>query len=315
VSLNTAPADTSGAGPYTGIAAVDPPAAAPPPAPTGLADAAILDGYVNQAHDTASQALTGTAVAGATIAVYDGATQLGATTADASGAWSFTLGKLADGAHALTATASNADGVSAASAALQFTVDTQPPVPAVANLACSSGTHVATLSGTSEAGSTIQIYEDGRLLGSATANASGAWTYAARLGFGVHSFTETATDPAGNTGASSGQALVSRAGSAAVTGGSGDDLLVGAPGDTLTGGGGDDRFVFHTGFGRETVTDFDTSQDVIALDHTLFSSFSSVMQHAAQSGSSVLITYDRADVITLQNTTLSSLGAGDFVFL
>src|SRR6185312_15260689 len=74
-----------------------------PVAPTGLADAAIAGGYVNQAHDTAAQALTGAAAAGATVAVYDGQTMLGSTTADANGNWSYTLGALADGPHTLTA--------------------------------------------------------------------------------------------------------------------------------------------------------------------------------------------------------------------
>ena len=39
----------------------------PPAAPTGLADAAIAQGYVNKANDTATQALTGTAEAGSTV--------------------------------------------------------------------------------------------------------------------------------------------------------------------------------------------------------------------------------------------------------
>jgi hypothetical protein len=44
-----------------------------PTTPSGLADTAILNGYVNNVRDTASQALTGIADAGVTITVYDGA--------------------------------------------------------------------------------------------------------------------------------------------------------------------------------------------------------------------------------------------------
>ena len=48
--------------------------------------------------------LTGTAEANSTVQVYDGATLLGTATANGSGAWSFTTGALADGAHSFTAT-------------------------------------------------------------------------------------------------------------------------------------------------------------------------------------------------------------------
>ena len=69
--------------------------------------------------------LTGTAEASSTVKVYDGATLLGTATANGSGAWSFTTGTLADGAHSLTATATDAAGnISAASSALAVTVDT-----------------------------------------------------------------------------------------------------------------------------------------------------------------------------------------------
>ena len=62
--------------------------------------------------------LTGTAEANATVKVYDGATLLGTTTANGSGAWSFTTAALANGAHSLTAIATDVAGnTSAASTA------------------------------------------------------------------------------------------------------------------------------------------------------------------------------------------------------
>ena len=108
-----------------------------PDAPAGLADGSIVNGVVNAANDTSSQALTGTAEADAVISVYDGATLLGTVSADGSGAWSYTLGHLADGAHSLTATATDAAGnTGAASSALSFTVDaTAPDAPAGLGLA------------------------------------------------------------------------------------------------------------------------------------------------------------------------------------
>src|SRR5205814_1426188 len=64
-------------------------------------------------------ALTGTAAAGSTVSIYDGATLLGTSAANGAGAWSFTTGALSDATHSLTATATdNAANMSAASAAL-----------------------------------------------------------------------------------------------------------------------------------------------------------------------------------------------------
>jgi probable HAF family extracellular repeat protein len=63
---------------------------ATPATPATPTDSAVINGYVNAAHDTAAQALTGTADNNSTVTVYDNGTQIGTTTADAStGAWSF----------------------------------------------------------------------------------------------------------------------------------------------------------------------------------------------------------------------------------
>ena len=158
--------------------------------------------------------LTGTAEANSTVKVYDGATLLGQTTADGSGAWSYTTAALADGTHSLTATATDAaDNTSAASAALNVTVDTAAPgVPAIAAFSTDSGTvgdgitndNTLTLTGTAAANSTVKVYDGATLLGQATANGSGAWSYTtAALANGAHSLTATATDAAGNTSAAS----------------------------------------------------------------------------------------------------------------
>jgi hypothetical protein len=97
---------------------------AAPVAPANLADAVIAGGVVSDASNTASQALTGRAEAGATVAVFDASTRLGTVTADAStGQWSYTLGRLGAGSHSLTAQATDRAGnVGPASGALSFTV-------------------------------------------------------------------------------------------------------------------------------------------------------------------------------------------------
>ena len=54
--------------------------------------------------------LTGTAEANSTVKVFDGTTLFGSATANGSGAWTYTTAALADGAHNLTATATDAAG-------------------------------------------------------------------------------------------------------------------------------------------------------------------------------------------------------------
>jgi hypothetical protein len=67
--------------------------------------------------------LTGSAVAGSAVTVYDGATSLGVVTANAQGQWSFaTSAPLSDGAHAFSATATASSLTSAQSAATDVTV-------------------------------------------------------------------------------------------------------------------------------------------------------------------------------------------------
>ena len=158
--------------------------------------------------------LTGSAEANATVKVYDGVTLLGSATANGAGAWSFTTAALANGAHSLTATATDVAGnTSAASAALNVTIDTSAPVtPAIASYSTDSGTvgdgitndNTLTLTGSAEANATVKVYDGVTLLGSATADGSGNWSYTtAALTNGAHSLTATATDVAGNTSAAS----------------------------------------------------------------------------------------------------------------
>lgn len=168
------------------------------------------DGITNDNTPT----LKGTAAANSTIKVFDGTTQIGTATTDASGAWSFTSKALADGVHNLTAKATDASGHdSAASSAFKVTIDTHAPdAPKIASIssdgkAVSGGAlhsdHV-TLTGTAEANSTVKVYDGTTQIGTATADAKGAWTYdAASLKDGSHQFSAKAMDLAGNLGVSS----------------------------------------------------------------------------------------------------------------
>ena len=154
--------------------------------------------------------LTGTAEANSTVKVYDGTTLLGSATANGSGAWSFTTGTLASTTHSFTATATDAAGnTGVASTALSVTVDTvAPTAPSITSDVIVNANEVA-LTGTAEANSTVKVYDGTTLLGSATVNGTGTWSYTTGiLANGTHSFTATDTDAAGNTGVASSVAAV-----------------------------------------------------------------------------------------------------------
>ncbi len=108
------------------------------------------------------------------------------------------------------------------------------------------------------------------------------------------------------------------AGNDTLVGGNLKDIIDGGAGnDTLTGGAGNDTFVFHAGFGKDTITDFTTgagSVDVIQIDTNVFADFAAVMNVASQVGADTVITADASNVITLKNVTLSSLHQDDFSF-
>jgi large repetitive protein len=153
--------------------------------------------------------LTGTAAANSTVKVYDGSTQVGTATADASGAWSVTTSTLANGGHSLTATATNSAGTSSASTALSITVDTAAPSAPTLAAPTPASTGVEVLTGAAEANSTVKVFDGTTQIGTATANGNGAWTYTtAALSTGSHSFTAKAMDAGGNTGAASAAAVV-----------------------------------------------------------------------------------------------------------
>ena len=100
---------------------------------------------------------------------------------------SYTTAALANGSHSLTATATDAAGnTGVASSAMRVTVDTvAPAAPTIASFSTDSGTvgdgitndNTLTLSGTAEANATVKVFDGATLLGSAVANASGAWNY------------------------------------------------------------------------------------------------------------------------------------------
>jgi hypothetical protein len=149
--------------------------------------------------------LKGTALANATVKVFDGSTQVGTVKADASGNWSLTTAALKDGAHSFTATASDTTArTSAASTALAVTIDTKAPTAPVLKANSVVDTNHVLLSGTAEAGSAVKVYDGSTLVGTGTAGANGSWSITTSgLSKGTHTLTATATDVAGNVSAAS----------------------------------------------------------------------------------------------------------------
>ena len=102
-----------------------------------------------------------------------------------------------------------------------------------------------------------------------------------------------------------------------LTGGAGDDTITGLGGDdTLTGNEGADTFVFGSGHGSDTITDFTDGEDLIDLSaFTGITGFGGLT--VTQNGNNVVIDLSGqtgGGTITLQNFTLSDLDENDFIF-
>ena len=144
-----------------------------------------------------SVTLSGTAEADSTVSVYDGQTVLGTTSANASGAWSYTSGILANGTQVLTATARDAAGNTSAAS---NTVDP--------NIGVFTGVQAGTLSvangktldiiGTVDNTGTIALYATGNgaeldVVGADTLNGAGRVTLSNNAGNAIASNGALAT--------------------------------------------------------------------------------------------------------------------------
>ncbi|WP_146347833.1 Ig-like domain-containing protein [Phaeobacter marinintestinus] len=125
------------------------------------------------------------------------------------------------------------------------------------------------------------------------------------------------------------------AGADEINGGAGNDMLVGGNGrDILFGGrgndiyfGGDDGaagdgmrdvFVFKSaangGGGLDIIRDFEDTIDKIDLSESVYTNFADVFADAVQIGANVVINFDGAGVLRIENTLLADLTPGDFLF-
>lgn len=156
--------------------------------------------------------LSGVAEANSTITITENGAPVGTTTADADGVWSLTTGVLAEGAHPLTVTVTDAAGNVSGATTATVNIDTTAPaaviftagnnnaavVTAIANNGITNDS-TPVLTGTAEGGSLVTILDGTNVLGTVTASATGEWSFTTTtLGEGLHTLNVTATDAVGN---------------------------------------------------------------------------------------------------------------------
>ncbi|MEX0283995.1 MAG: Ig-like domain-containing protein [Paracoccaceae bacterium] len=160
----------------------------------------------------ATPTFTGTAKPLDTVTLLANGAPVGSATADGSGDWTITASTLPTGNVTITARASDGAGnESSPSAGLSITVDTAAPAaPSITGITTDTGTagdgvtsdNTLTYNGTAEANASVALFLDGAPLGTAQANGTGAWSFAApTLADGTYTVTAQATDLAGNTSA------------------------------------------------------------------------------------------------------------------
>lgn len=188
---------------------------------TSAPAAPIISSITTDTGASASDAITqdrtlyfnGTAEPNSTVNVYIGGVYIGSTTANASGDWTldYTGTSLADATNNLTATATDAAGnTSGLSSVFPVVVDNAPPAPPTV-ISPADGSvvtsHTPSVSGTAEPNSSVNVYVDGILVGTVSANGAGAWNYTLTAGQtlndGPHTVYGDSTDAAGNTSANS----------------------------------------------------------------------------------------------------------------
>lgn len=159
-------------------------------------------------------ALSGTLAAGHTLQIYDGETLLdqsgqGSSIVTQGANWSYLTTALSDGPHNLKVRFVPATGP-AIERQVALTVDTQATGTFSNTIQTNTGSAATItnggtttdrtlgLSGTVEPGSTVQIFDEDRLLGNATVDGS-TWSFTTpRLSVGAHYFTARITDAVGN---------------------------------------------------------------------------------------------------------------------
>ena len=136
-----------------------------------------------------------------------------------------------------------------ASNGFTLTIDRTAPSVSITNTPQSVNTESFTLTGTADADSTVEVFQNGGTIGTTTATTTRDWTLLVRLTDGANTFTATATDSTGNTSEATEAVIIT--------------LDTGRPGVTITsasGGNGattNTRTLSYTAIFTEAVNGFD----------------------------------------------------------
>lgn len=114
--------------------------------------------------------------------------------------------------------------------------------------------------------------------------------------------------------------LIGGNGNDLLRGQNGADELVGGKGnDTLVGGAGADSFVFQSGFGKDTIMDFENNQDELYLDGALWQGSLGVQEmldiYARVEGNTTILDFGNGGELTLNGITNPDILANDIVIL
>ena len=159
--------------------------------------------------------VTGTAEPGSTVTLKDAdGNTIGTGKADSGGKFTIDLGTPLTNGEQITATATDPSGNTSPGVQVTAPDSTSPDAPEIVTVNDNVGTETGplsngqrtddarpTFSGISEAGTVITFYDNGKPIGTTTADATGKWSFtpSTNLSEGSHAITTTATDAAGNT--------------------------------------------------------------------------------------------------------------------
>jgi Ca2+-binding RTX toxin-like protein len=186
-----------------------------------------------------------------------------------------------------------------------------------ASLDTRDGTIKGTIFGSG--GDTTYILSDASLTIKEAANAGTDTvksTVSYTLGDNIENLTLLGNGDLKATGNDAANHLTGNAGDNVIVGNAGLDVLNGGAGkDILTGGADQDNFVFHSGNGVDTVTDFTHGSDYVdILKFSGVSDFESLSSHISQHGGDTWISFGGGDKLILEHVTAANLTADDFVF-
>lgn len=208
------------------IIIVDTFAPAPPTIDSVFDDQGTSTGNINPGDttDDAQPEISGTAEPGSTVIIYDNDKEIGRTTANPDGSWSYIpVPPLLNGPHDLSAKAEDAAGnISDPSNSVDFNLVAGglPPAPSITGVDDDVADNIGNImpggitndtepqvSGTAEHPSIVSLYANDVLVGTTTTDASGIWSITPNppLGIGLNNLTATATNTAGNTSAPTGE--------------------------------------------------------------------------------------------------------------